>query len=1047
MKIKRFSQVFLLMMASGCGTVMAASENAPEVFALQQTGKITVQGTVVDATGEPLIGVSILEMGTTNGTITDFDGKFTLSVSEKSKLELSYIGYKSQQLAPKADLGVITLTEDTEVLDEVVVTALGIKREKKALGYAMQEVKGESLVASRETNIANALSGKIAGVQITRSSNGAGGSSKIQLRGANSVTGTNQPLIVVDGVPMDNFTGSDNADFYNPSLDMGNGLSDINPEDIESMSVLKGASAAALYGSRAGNGVILITTKKGSKREGLGVTISASVSAETIFMKPDLQTSFGQGDNGIYNGESNNSWGPAMGTEYDFNGQKRTMQYYDNIDAYFKTGTNFTESVSFQQQFNKSSIYASATRMDDANKIPGSELSRTNFTLRATSTFGKDDRWNFDGKIQYINNTANNRPLIGNNPQNTFLSIYQLPSSINILDYSNPLREDGKMYWWSPGGMNPYWLEKYNLNEDSRSRFLMSVSLKYKITDWLDAELRAGSDMYNTESTRRTYAGSNLRDGNSAYELGEEKFYENNFSFLFSAHKDNIIDKVGVNATFGGNMMERKNTGLKTEATKLTVPNLFNLKNSSNADRNLEETYNHKKINSLYATLGLNYDGWIFLDGTFRNDWSSSLSKNNRSFAYPSVSLSWVITDMLNKMNKPLPEWITYAKARASFAQVGNDLDPYKLYNYFEIGSDPDGNTTAKPGETYYDENVKSELITSWEAGLEMKFLNNRLGFDLAWYKSNAKNQLLAIPVNNLSGYKYKMINAGNIQNQGVELMVYARPVETAEFSWDTQINFSKNVNKVLDLGGVSNYKLGGFGDLAVYAVAGGNYGEIYGTKFVRVEDKESPYYGQLLLNESGLPQGTSEPEKIGDQQPDCMLGWNNSFSYKGFNLSFQIDGRIGGDIYSYTNFILQSNGRAEVTAPNGRRDKFVVAGVISDGKGGYIPNTIEVTPQQYWKGIASGNNGIGEANIYDGTNFRLRNIALNYSFPREMLKKTCFQQVKLGVSVNNVWMIYSDMHGLDPESVFITSSNATGFENGASPTSRTYLFNVTLGF
>ena len=493
--------------------------------------------------------------------------------------------------------------------------------------------------------------------------------------------------------------------------------------------------------------------------------------------------------------------------------------------------------------------------------------------------------------------------------------------------------------------------------------------------------------------------------------------------------------------------MERKNTGLKTEATKLTVPNLFNLNNSSNADRSLTETYNHKKINSLYATLGLNYDGWIFLDGTFRNDWSSSLSKNNRSFAYPSVSLSWVITDMLNKMNKPLPEWVTYAKARASFAQVGNDLDPYKLYNYFEIGSDPNGDTTAKPGETYFDENVKSELITSWEAGLEMKFLNNRLGFDLAWYKSNAKNQLLSIPVNNLSGYKYKMINAGNIQNQGVELMVYARPIETAEFSWDTQINFSKNVNKVLDLGGVSNYKLGGFGDLAVYAVAGGNYGEIYGTKFVRVEDKESPYYGQLILNESGLPQGTSEPEKIGDQQPDCMLGWNNSFSYKGFNLSFQIDGRIGGDIYSYTNFILQSNGRAEVTAPNGRRDKFVVAGVISDGKGGYIPNTIEVTPQDYWKGIASGNNGIGEANIYDGTNFRLRNIALNYSFPREMLKKTCFQQVKLGVSVNNVWMIYSDMHGLDPESVFITSSNATGFENGASPTSRTYLFNVTLGF
>lgn len=324
MEFKQLPSAFLLMMASGCGTALAAS-NAPELFIMQQADKITVQGTVVDATGEPLIGVSVLELGTTNGAITDIDGKFSLSVASGSKLELSYIGYKSIQVEAKADLGVITLSEDTEVLEEVVVTALGIKREKKALGYAMQEVKGESLVASREANIANALSGKIAGVQITRSSNGPGGSSKIQLRGANSVTGMNQPLIVVDGVPMDNFTGSDNANFYNPSLDMGNGLSDINPEDIESMSVLKGASAAALYGSRAGNGVILITTKKGTKREGLGITVSASVSAETIFMKPNMQKSFGQGTNGAYNQEAGTSWGPAMGSEYTFNGQNLSL--------------------------------------------------------------------------------------------------------------------------------------------------------------------------------------------------------------------------------------------------------------------------------------------------------------------------------------------------------------------------------------------------------------------------------------------------------------------------------------------------------------------------------------------------------------------------------------------------------------------------------------------------------------------------------------------------------------------------------------------------
>lgn len=688
--------------------------------------------------------------------------------------------------------------------------------------------------------------------------------------------------------------------------------------------------------------------------------------------------------------------------------------------------------------------------MDDASKIPGAELDRTNFTLRASSTFGKDDRWSIDAKIQYIKTGAENRPLIGNNDSNSFLTIYKLPASLDIRDYSNPLTDAGTMYWWSPSGLNPYWLEKYSLNADTRNRFLLNAAVKYKITDWLDVEIRGGSDMYFTEATEKVYAGASTKNnGNSSYTLDEQRFYENNFSFLFTARKDNIIDKVGVNATFGGNLMERKSSGLKNHASKLTVPNLFTINNSSNADRSVTETYNHKKINSLYGTVGFNYDGWVFLDATFRNDWSSALSKENRSFFYPSVSLSWVFSDMMSRFNKPLPEWITYAKARASFAQVGNDMDAYQLYDSYSIGSDPFGNTTAKPGDTKYDSTVRSELITSWEAGLEMKFFNNRLGFDFAWYKSNAKRQLMKIPMNEMSGYKNKIINAGNIQNTGVELMIYARPVETATFSWDTQINFSKNNNKILDLGpGIPKYELGGAEELKVYAVAGGNYGEIWGTKFARVEDKNSPYYGKLILNDAGLPTTDGQPYKIGDQQADCMLGWNNTFSYKNFAFSFQIDGRIGGDVYSYTNYMLQVNGRADVTAPGGKREEFVVDGVIPDGNGGYKVNTTAVTQEAYWRtGIGTGNQGIAEANIYDGTNFRLRNVALNYTFPREMLKKTCFQQVKLGLSVNNVWMIYSDMNGIDPESVMVANTNATGFEFGASPTSRTYLFNVTLGF
>lgn len=1053
MRIGRFSQMFLLLVVSGWGTVWAAPEKSVDASILQQSAKITTQGTVVDAQGEPLIGVSILEVGTTNGTITDIDGKFTLQVTSGATLELSYIGYKTQQLKAVSDFGTIQMSDDTEVLQEVVVTALGIKREKKALGYAMQEVKGESLVEARETNLANALSGKISGVQIIRSSNGPGGSSKIQLRGANSVTGTNQPLIVVDGVPMDNFTGASNNDIDNPSMDMGNGLSDINPEDIESMSVLKGASAAALYGSRAGNGVILITTKKGKENPGLGVTISASVSAETLFMLPKRQTSFGQGENGVYDATNGNSWGPAItGQEYTkWDGSTGIMQAYDNVKNYFDTGINFTESISFSQMFGKTAIYTSLNRMDDASKIPGSELHRTNLTLRASSSFGKDDRWSVDAKVQYINSLANNRPQGGSRDANAFYTVFNLPTTIDIRDFSSPLKDEygNNMTWWNRSGVNPYWLKEYNPNKDSRNRFLMNGSLKYKITEWLDAEIRAGSDMYFTERDDKLYAGSTINDGDSRYTMGEQKFYENNFSFLISGHKDHIFGNWGGNFSFGGNLMERKSTGVEVSMGKLTAPDLFSLNNGPKDQLGITEFYSHKKINSLYGTLGINYDGWAFLDATFRNDWSSALSKKNRSFFYPSVSVSWVISDMVNKIGKTMPEWFTYAKVRASFAQVGNDMDPYQLYDTYTISS-IGGQPTADQGKIKYDADVRSELITSWEAGTELKFFNNRFGIDFAWYKTNAKRQLMNIPMNNLSGYESMKINAGNIQNTGIELMLNARPVETKDFSWDTQLNISRNKSKIIELlpgqPGM-RYSLGGSDALQIYAVAGGVYGEIWGTKYQRVEDVNSPYYGQLLLSDSGLPQATSERYKIGEQQPDMMAGWTNSFTYKNFGFSFLIDGRFGGDIFSFTNLELQSSGIAEVTAPGGKRDDIVVPGVIRQSDGSYAQNQTPVSLQKYYQALGTGRAGISEAYIYDATNIRLRNVSLTYSFPSSLLKKTPIQRLKLGVSVNNVWMIKSNLNGIDPESVYATSTNATGMENASAPTSRTYLFNVTLGF
>lgn len=1016
----------------------------------QQSGKIT--GTVEDALGS-VAGASVVVKGTTNGTITDMDGKFTLEgVKNGATIQISFIGYTTQEIAYTGQTNLtVMLAEDAQKLDEVVVTALGIKREKKALGYSMQELKGESLLEARETNVANALTGKVSGVQIIRSSNGPGASSKIQLRGSNSITGSNQPLIVVDGVPMDNFTGADNNDYYNPSADMGNGLSDINPDDIESMSVLKGASAAALYGSRAGSGVILITTKTGKKNDGLGITISGSVAAETTFMRPKMQNRFGQGTNGAYGDESTVSWGPEItGQSYTkWDGSNANMQAYDNVSNYFNTGVNLTENIAFSQQYNKSSVYTSFTRMDDMSKIPGAKLSRTNMMMRSNTYFGKDDRWNLDAKVQYILSEAQNRPVSGSNDSNQFMTMYTFPVSMDIRDFSAAKNEDGDMLWFGTGNTrNPYWAKDFAPSTDVRNRFLMNGSLKYRFTDWLNGEIRAGSDMYTTETESKTYGGS-PSTATGRYSFGEQKFYENNFSFLFSAQKDNIFGKWGGAATFGGNLMQRKSSKLSAESGELEVKDLFSLNNGKEKPT-VSESYSNKKMNSLYGTVQVNYDGFLFVDATFRNDWTSVLSKNNRSFFYPSISGSWVISDMINKNSAGMPEWFSFAKARVSYAQVGNDMNPYQLFNTYSIGKDPNGNTTTNLGNTLFDSEVRNELITSWEAGAEIRFFNNRLGLDVTWYKSNARNQLLSIPMNSLSGYTARMINAGDIQNSGVEMMLNANPIANKTFNWDLMLNFSMNRNKIIELAdGIERYKLGGYDNLAVYAVSGGNYGEIWGTKFQRVEDASSPYYGQLITTKEGLPTATSEVSKVGDQQAVGLLGMTNTFSYKNFSLSFLIDARIGGEIFSATNRSLQYAGTAESTVVGGKRDGVLVQGVFMDDNGSYQPNTTQITNQQYWQTVtaAGGNLGISEANMYDATNIRLRNVSLNYSFPKSMLKNTPFQQVKLGATVNNVWMIVSHLKGVDPESVFATSSNATGYEGNSAPTSRSYLFNVTLGF
>ena len=993
---------------------------------------ITVNGTVKDNTGEPVIGAGVIVKGTTQGTSTDIDGNYSITCAPAAILEFSFIGMETQEVAVGGRRTIdVVLQPDSEFLTESVVTALGITREKKTLGYAIQDVGGATLLDAHEANLANALTGKVAGVEIIRSSNGPGAS-------------------------MDNFVGASNNDFWNPSADMGSGLQDINPEDVESMTVLKGASAAALYGSRAGNGVILITTKKGRQTPGLGITINSTVAFTTEFTRPAMQSRYGQGSLGVFDNADSQSWGPEITgqsvTKWD--GTTAPLQAFDNVKGFFDTGITDTENITFSQQYGKTGIYASWTRTNDKSQVPGATLGRNNMMLRGTSTFGKNDKWHFDGKIQYIRIQANNRPISGSNVNaNYMLKMYTLPVSVDILDFKDAVDANGEMFFFGNKdrmGSNPWWYAKYSTNQDVRNRFLMNASLAYDFTKWLSLELKAGTDMYFTETENKFYAGNKIAGSvTGSYGVGESRFYENNFSFLLKAQQDNIFGDFGASATFGGNLMDRENRGLSASQSQLLIPNLFDLGNAKSDKPGVSESYSHRKMNSLFGSAQINYGGWIFLDATLRNDWTSTLSPKNRSYLYPSVSLAWVITDMIGKYSS-LPGWLSFAKARVSYAEVGNDMGPYQLYNVYTMGTDAraDAKPVINSQGTLYNADVKNELIKSWEAGLDLRFFDSRVGLDLSWYKTNATNQLINLPIAAI-GYSSKKVNAGNIQNTGWEAVLNVEPVRTRDFLWRSTVNFSTNKNTILELAdGVEDYNLGGYDKLSIKAHVGGGYGDIYGTKYARVEDESSPYYGKLILNTDGLPTSDGSSQFLGNQNPVAQLGWINSFTWKDLTASFQVDARIGGKMFSGTLGTMEYAGTAAWTVDN--RDKMLVDGVQKDGDG-YKVNTTETTGEKYWKqisGAAGSNLGITEENLYDATNVRLRNISIAYSLPKRLLSgQNIFQSVKVGFSCTNVFMIYSKMRGLDPESIFATSTNAIGFEYGAAPTSRAYVFNVSFGF
>lgn len=1020
------------------------------VMASAQQREIT--GTIKDKSGTPLANVSVVIKGSNLGTTTNANGEFNLSVTGVNPvLEISSVNYNNKEVAfGKLTHVDITMESGSAALQEVVVTALGIQRSKKSLGYSVQQVSGQSLTEAREPNLVNDLTGKVSGLQIVRSGNGPGGSSQILLRGNNSLSGSSQPLIVVDGIPMDNSTGrvgiGATNDFWNPSVDMGNGLSDINADDIASISVLKGPAAAALYGSLGGNGVILITTKTGKKQPGLGVSVSSSTGIESIFTNPKMQDSYAQGSNMLYDSSSTLSWGPKIAGQQviDWNNKTVTLHPYDNVASFFKNGIVSNQNVSFQQSFNSTSIYASYNRFDDKSIIPGAKLSRNNLTARALTKFGHEDHWTLDTKVQFINATANNRSLEGQNGS-IFSTIYNLPRTLNILNFENPLDPNGNMFWWQKGsGMSPYWSALYNLNNDTRNRYLLYTTLSHQFTPWLSAQATAGADMYTTNSESKTYAGS---PSNNSYGIGSQTYQQTNYSGMITAKKDNLFGKLGGSVMVGGNLMKWTNSAISISANPLRVPNLFSVNNSV-GQPGVSQLYSQKKINSVYGSVNLNYDDFLFLEGTYRNDFTSALSSSHYSFFYPSVSLSYVFTNNF----KNLPTWLSYGKLRATYANAGSDMDPYQLYNVYSIGTDPNGNTTASRNGTLYNDSVKSQLMTSYEGGAELHFFGDRLGLDVSVYKQNTTRQLIGIPTDPLSGYSNVLVNTGNVQNSGVEITANLRILTNPKsLNWNLTLNYAHNKNTVPSLyPGVNKYQLGGYDVMQILAVAGQPFGEIYGTKVLRVTDPKDPNYGQPILTSTGLPQSTTDITRLGNQQADALVGLSNSFSYKGFGLAIQVDARIGGKIFSQTLDNMERNGTAAITVTNGSRDSIMVKGVVQPDPttNQYVPNTANISTQEYWGATAGrGNTGITETNLYDATNVRIRNVQLSYSIPRKILEKSFIQRAVVSVSCNNVWLITSHMRGLDPESSYATGTNAYGFENGSAPTTRTFYFNLSLGF
>lgn len=1005
-----------------------------------------ISGTVVDTNGEPLIGVNVSVKGTTTGTITDFDGNYTLKVTEANPVIVySYIGYKSQNLA-LGDKNVlnVTLSEDTQIIDEVVVTALGIKREKKMLGYAVQELKSDQLNKTGDPSVTSALQGKVAGLQMNTAGTGLGGSTKITIRGNSSLADNNQPLWIVDGVPFSDNNNSD-ASYYG-GVDRGGSAMDINPEDIESISVLKGPNAAALYGSRAGNGVILVTTKKGSKKDGFGVRYSGNFTWSQVAETLDKQDRYGQGTDGEYDKSAGGSWGGVLDGHMvtAWNGQQLPYSNYGNkLEDYFNTGFAHNHNVSVSNVTDKSHFRASFGSSNNKGVFPNEKLNKINIDLNAGMEMNK--YLSMDGKISLSRTKAEDRPYFG--VYGAISQLMGIPNNVRLDDlkqYSN----DNSVHvnWTGPNASvrNPYYVLNQRHNSDERWRAFGYYGAKINFTDWLHLSAKYAFDYYRTR-IQDTNAGDGFEVSAPRYILddemkrSEENFFESNAEVILMGDKQ-LTDNFRLGFTVGGNFMYQKFESLDAGVRNMLDKNVW-IFNAANMLNTAGETGRERSTNSVFGSLQLSWKEYLALDLTARNDWSSTLPADNRSFFYPSANLSFVISDFVRSLDKSLPSWLTFAKLRLSAAQVGKDTDPYQLYNSYDLKFEK-GELIVNKQNVKMNDQLKPEISTSYEGGLDMKFLNNRLGFDFTYYYSRTKNQIMKVPAPApWSGGKW--VNAGLITNSGFEFMLYSTPVQTKDFTFDLNINLAKNVSKVKELAeGVDHIYFNGDSNFPVKVGArpGHKLGEIYATKLYQYDNNGN----RIIEEKTGLPKQI-EDEKvrlekpIGNIQPKLLMSVAPSFTYKGFSLSALFDMKFGGQIFSMSEMSAAKNGLAKTTMNRGENDGYMmtIPGVYSDGQ----VNTTKVKAQEYYAST------IAEDYIYDASFIKLKELAFGYSFPKSILKKTPLTSLNVSFVARNIAYLLKHTPGTSPEGGYDTTMFSQAIDFMAIPYTRTFGFSVNLGF